>query len=125
MIGDPAITSLLLEHGADVHAQTGAKGLHGGHGPTALNIALDTGVFYGDRENLGRSMLAVAEILVERGAEVKGAAAHLEIGHVCKFGGFEDLWERLRKGLGDGEGKKFMCEDRGLLSACSGIGGDR
>jgi ankyrin repeat protein len=49
MSGQHTIAGLLLEYGADVHADTGC--LNGseqgfpGHGPTALHIALDTGTF--------------------------------------------------------------------------------
>ena len=132
MIGDPAIASLLLAHGADVKAGTGAITSylpgHGpaitsylpGHGPTALHIALDTGRFYGTRQNLGRDMLAVAEILVEEGAEVENAAEHLCLRDVCSFDGFEGLWEKLRAGIGMGRGQHFMSDDPGLVSRFGG-----
>jgi len=101
MLGEPAIASLPISHGADLHASTGWSSP--GHGPTALHIALDTGKFYGDRINLGKAMLELAQILVEHGASVENVASHLGLKDVCKFEGFEELWERLRVGIKDGQ----------------------
>ena len=107
MFGEPNIASLLLAHGADVHATTGTGGEYrSGHGPTALHIALDTGKFYGDRQSLGKGMLEVAQMLVEHGASVVDVAEHLNLGHVRKFKGFEELWEKLRAGIRS-EGETF------------------
>ena len=93
MVGAPALVSLLLKHGADPNADTGVRhhGYNSGHGPSALDIALDTGKFYGERENLGEAMLSVAALVVEHGAEVEGKAK------------FPALWEKLRAGIGKGE----------------------
>ena len=111
MFGDPTIASLLLAHGADVHATTGqGGGYRSGHGPTALHIALDTGFFYGNRQSLGKGMLEVAQMLVEHGASVVDVADHLDLNDVPKFKGFEDLWEKLRAGIRS-EGKTFECLD--------------
>ena len=113
MVGAPALVSLLLKHGADPNADTGVEhdGYSRGHGPSALDIALDTGQFYGERENLGEAMLSVAELVVEHGAEVEGKATHLHPSEVCRFEGFSALWEKLREGVGKGEGKWIMCND--------------
>ena len=107
MVGAPALVSRLLKHGADPNADTGVEhdGYSRGHGPSALDIALDTGQFYGECENLGEAMLSVAELVVEHGAEVEGKATHLHPSEGCRFIGFSALWEKLRKGVGKGEGK--------------------
>jgi ankyrin repeat protein len=107
MFGQPTIAELLLQHGTDVQAHTGLENCSPGHGPTALHIALDTGTFYGPRDNLGPKMLKVAEILVESGAEVKGVADHITLDEVLKFEGFEELWEKLRRGITE-NGVGFM-----------------
>ena len=114
MVGAPALVSLLLKHGADPNADTGVEH-HGyfthGHGPSALDIALDTGKLYGERENLGEAMLSVADMLVEHGAEVEDKATHLNVSQVCRFEGFSALWEKLRKGIEKGKGGWIMCND--------------
>lgn len=107
MFGQPTIVELLLQYGADLHANTGSKTRWPGHGPTALHIALDTGVFYGTRDNLAPEMLKVAEMLVENGAEVEGVADHITLDDVLMFEGYEGLWEKLRKGI-TGNGTEFM-----------------
>jgi ankyrin repeat protein len=81
MFSQPTIAELLLQHRADVHADTGLDHFRG-HGPTALQITLDTGKFYGERDNLGPAMLKVAEILVEYGANVEGVADHIDLDDV-------------------------------------------
>ena len=112
MIGAPALVSLLLMHGADPNADTEVRHpIFSGYGPSALDIALDTGKFYGERGNLGEAMLSVAELVVEHGAEVKGKATHLQLSEVCRFEGFSALWEKLRGGIGEGEGESIMCND--------------
>ena len=114
MVGAPALVSLLLKHGADPNADTGVEhhGYYtGGHGPRALDIALGTGIFYGERENLGEAMLSIADMLVEHGAEVEDKATHLNVSQVCRFEGFSALWEKLRKGIERGEGGWIMCND--------------
>ena len=122
MVGAPALVSLLLKHGADPNADTGVRhhGYFGGHGPSALDIALDTGQFYGERENLGEAMLSVAELVIEHGAEVEGKATHLDPSEVCRFEGFSALWEKLRQGVGKGEGEWIMCNDPMLSKATDG-----
>ena len=117
MVASPTLVSLLLKHGADPNADTGVRyhGYYeGGHGPGALDIALDTGKFYGNRwwrEPLGATMLSVAGLLVKHGADVKGEAAHLHLNEICKFKDFPALWEKLREGIGEGEGGCIMCND--------------
>ncbi len=113
MVGAPALVSLLLKHGADPNADTGVEhhSFYRGHGPSALDIALDTGTFYGERENLGEAMLSVAELVVEHGAEVDGKATHLDSSQVCRFQGFSALWDKLREGIGKAEGGWIMCND--------------
>ena len=113
MVGAPALVSVLLKHGADPNADTGVEqsSYTRGHGPSALDIALDTGTFYGKRENLGEAMLKVAELVVEHGAEVEGKATHLRPSQICRFEGFSALWEKLRKGIGKGEGEWIICND--------------
>lgn len=106
MFGEPTIAELLLQHGADVHAGVGSKCFKPGHGPTALHIALDTSTFYDARESLGPGELKVAEILVENGADVEGVADHITMNDVPRFEGFEELWEKLRKGI-TGNGMEF------------------
>ena len=114
MVGAPALVSQLLKHGADPNADTGV-GHHGyfrrGHGPRVLDIALDTGKFYAERENLGEAMLSVADMLVEHGAEVEDKATHLNVSQVCRFEGFPALWEKLRKGIERGKGGWIMSND--------------
>ena len=114
MVGAPALVSLLLKHGADPNADTGVEH-HGyfthGHGPSPLDIALDTGKFYGERETLGEAMLSVADMLVEHGAEVEDKATHLNVSQVCRFEGFSALWEKLRNGIERGKGDWIMCND--------------
>ena len=120
MFGDPTIASLLLARGADVHATTGqGGGYRSGHGPTALHIALDTGKFYGDRQNLGKGMLEVAQMLVEHGASVVDVAEHLDLDDVCSFRGFEDLWEKLRAGIRS-KGRTFECLDGKVVNSRQG-----
>ena len=120
MFGDPTIASLLLAHGADVHATTGqGGGYHSGHGPTALHIALDTGKFYGDRQSLGKGMLEVAQMLMEHGASVVDVAERLDLSDVCRFRGFEELWEKLRAGIRS-EGRTFECLDGKVVSSRQG-----
>ena len=118
MVGAPALVSLLLKHGADPNAGTGVEHrsyYFRGHGPSALDIALDTGKFYGERENLGEAMLNVADMLVEHGAEVEDKATHLDhVSQVCRFEGFPELWEKLRKGIERGKGGWIMCNDPAL-----------
>ena len=109
MVGAPALVSVLLKHGADPNADTGNRW----YGPSALDIALDTDTFYGEREILGEPLLSVAQLLVEHGAEVKGKATHLRLSEVCKFEGFSALWEKLREGIGEGEGESITCSDSG------------
>ena len=113
IVGAPALVSLLLKHGADPNADSGVEhtSYKRGAGPSALDIALYTGKFYGERENLGETMLSIAKMLVEQGAEVDGKAAHLNLNQLCRFEGFESLWESLKEGIGKGEGEWFMCDD--------------
>jgi ankyrin repeat protein len=107
MLGQSAIAELLLQHGADIHADTGSHSHYmQGHGPTALQITLDTGAFYGARDNLGPEMLRTAEILVESGAKVEGVADHITLNDVPRFERFEGLWEKLRRGI-TGNGQSF------------------
>ena len=79
MVGAPALVSLLLKHGADPNAYTGVEhdGYNRGHGPSALDIALDMGPRYGEHEHLGKVRLSVAKLVVEHGADVEGKPTHL------------------------------------------------
>ncbi|KAJ7111440.1 ankyrin repeat-containing domain protein [Mycena epipterygia] len=95
MMGDVRIVKELLGRGADVHASTGNdKHFCPGHGPTALHITLDVGLFYGRR-------LEIAAMLIEHGAEVRGVVDQLTLGDVLRFEGFEELWNKLRAGVTD------------------------
>ncbi|KAJ7195911.1 ankyrin repeat-containing domain protein [Mycena pura] len=108
MTGDVRIVTELLMRGADVHASTGSDPLeYPGHGPTALHIALDTGYFH-DRNGdaLDRGRLEITEMLVERGAEVRGVVDQIDLDDVLRFEGFEELWNKLRAGVTD-NGKKL------------------
>lgn len=63
-----------------------------GRGPTALHITLDTDAFYYDRDTLGHERLCIAEMLLERGADVRGVADHFRMEGVAKhFKGHEEL----------------------------------
>ncbi|KAJ7111442.1 hypothetical protein C8R44DRAFT_633091 [Mycena epipterygia] len=103
MMGDVRIVKELLGRGADVHASTGSdKDFWPGHGPTALHIALDVGLFYDRKGNaLDRGRLEIAAMLIKRGAEVRGVVDQLTLGDVLRFEGFEDLWNKLRAGVTD------------------------
>lgn len=120
MVGAPALVSLLLKHGANPNADTGVERKRG-HDPSALDIALDKGHFYGKRENLGEAMLSVAKLLVEHGAAVEDKATHLRLSDVCRFEGFPALWEKLREGIGKGQGEWIMCSDPMLSKAANGV----
>ncbi len=56
MVGAPALVSLLLKHGADPNADTGVEhhSFYRGHGPSALDIALDTGTVLWRARKFGR-----------------------------------------------------------------------
>ncbi|KAJ7111448.1 ankyrin repeat-containing domain protein [Mycena epipterygia] len=107
MMGDVRIMKELLERGADVHASTGSdKDFWPGHGPTALHIALDVGLFYGQKgDALDRGRLEIAVMLIKRGARMRGVVDRLMLGDVLLFEGFEDLWNQLRAGITDKAGK--------------------
>ncbi|KAJ7111386.1 ankyrin repeat-containing domain protein [Mycena epipterygia] len=108
MTGDVRIVTELLVRGADVHASTGSDPHeYPGHGPTALHIVLDTGYFH-DRKGdaLDRGRLEIAEMLVERGAEVRGVVDQINLDDVLRFEGFEELWNKLRAGVTD-DGKQL------------------
>lgn len=105
MSGKSEIVRMLLEKGVDVNASTGTNPndmLETGHGPTALRIALDTGKWY-DRlgTHLDEEKLRCAQLLVDAGASVDGAADWLYLKDVLKFKGFEELWDKLRSGISD------------------------
>ncbi|KAJ7439204.1 ankyrin repeat-containing domain protein [Mycena latifolia] len=102
MMGDMRIVAELLARGVDVHASTGSDGSSSRRGPTALDIALDTGWVYGSNGRaLDRGRLEIAAMLVEHGAEVHGVVDHLQLRHVLLFEGFEHLWDKLRAGVSD------------------------
>ncbi|KAJ6474851.1 ankyrin repeat-containing domain protein, partial [Mycena sanguinolenta] len=107
MTGNARIAAKLLARGADVGASTGSQS-HSfpGHGPTALHIALDTGKLYGRRGHvLDRGRLETARMLVDHGADVRCVVSRLGIHHVILFEGFEDLWNKLRVGVVEGDCK--------------------
>ncbi|KAJ7926329.1 ankyrin repeat-containing domain protein [Mycena leptocephala] len=111
MTGDARIAAELLALGADVRASTGTDGhCFPGHGPTALHIALDTGEFYGRKGDvLDRGRLEVATMLVDHGANVNGVAGRLDLDDVILFEGREDLWNKLRVGVTEGEPSCKYC----------------
>jgi hypothetical protein len=103
---------MLLDAGADVNAASNVGGERGwfprGAGPSALQIVLDTGTFYGRRgEPLDRERLDIATMLVDRGAEVDGVADPFEFEDVMKFESHEKLWDTLRVGISNDADKRF------------------
>ncbi|KIJ28495.1 hypothetical protein M422DRAFT_215370 [Sphaerobolus stellatus SS14] len=105
MAGNQNIMQKLLDHGADVFATTGIdteKWYFPGHGPTALHIALDTGLFYGRiGKPLNKTRLWIAQMLVDRGADVNTVADHLQLDDVMCFEKFEGLWDKIRAGISE------------------------
>jgi hypothetical protein len=96
MFGRREIVGELLHYGADVNATTGCREKFDwylpGHGPSALHIALDTGTFYNRvGKPLDRDRLYIAQMLVDRGANVITVADNLELDDIVRFEGFQDL----------------------------------
>jgi ankyrin repeat protein len=102
MSGQADIVKLLLEKGVDIHASTGvdANTYHcPGHGPTALHLALDTGLFYGRRgQALDHGRLRIAQWLVERGSMVRDVIRGYSLQDILNFRDFPDLWDALVAG---------------------------
>lgn len=108
MGGHLSIVEMLLAHNVDVNASTGVNGMcaNTGWGPTALRMALDTDIFYGRfGEELDENRLRIAELLIERGADVYGVADHLTVNDIVRFKEHPQLWDQLRQGISH-EGKK-------------------
>jgi ankyrin repeat protein len=109
MFGRREIVKKLLHYGADVNANTGCREkcdwYWSGHGPSALHIALDTGTHY-DRvgKPLDCDRLCIAQMLVDREANVNTVTGSLELDDIVRFEGFEELWEKLSRNIGEGEG---------------------
>lgn len=71
-----------------------------GAGPTALHMALDTGVFnWRTGSILDKGRLESAVLLVDHGAKVDGVADHLCLQDLTKFRNFPTLWNKLRLGI--------------------------
>ncbi|KAB2576395.1 putative ankyrin repeat protein [Lasiodiplodia theobromae] len=90
---------LLAQQGVDVNASTGVEvdSNNSGHGPTALRIALDTGHFYArSGQELDDDRLRIAQMLIDRGAHVEGAADHLVDDDILRFEKYPVLWKTLR-----------------------------
>ncbi|GAD99578.1 ankyrin repeat-containing protein, putative [Paecilomyces variotii No. 5] len=99
MGGHAEAFKLLLEHGANIHAKTGKSVSSPGHGPTALHLALDTGMFYGIQgDQLSAERLEIAQILVDRGAMVKGVIRDYSLEEILRFKNFPRLWDALVAG---------------------------
>jgi ankyrin repeat protein len=103
MGGQADIVKLLLEKGVDIHASTGIDANSSyncpGHGPTALHLALDTGLFYGRRgQALNPARLQIAQWLVDRGAMVRGVIREYSLQDVLNFRDFPDIWDSLVAG---------------------------
>jgi hypothetical protein len=102
LMGRKSVAKLLLANGADVNASTGIDDSnHPGLGPTALHIALDPFVWTEGGEPLDDDRLGIAQMLVEHGANVQGAADHCYLSHVLRFGEYKELWDILREGISD------------------------
>ena len=113
IVGTPALVSLLLKHGADPNADTGFEhhSYNPGFGPSALDSALDTHQFLWKARRIGKGDFERTGLVDEHGAEVEGKARHLDLSQVCRSEGFSTLWEKLREGIGKGEGEWIMCND--------------
>ncbi|KAJ5302329.1 hypothetical protein N7508_007192 [Penicillium antarcticum] len=104
MGGHLDIVRVLLDLGVDVHASTVTKNMDfpcwsPGHGPTALHLALDTGVYYGRQgEMLSNDRLKIAQLLVDAGSMVSGVANKMNLGERSRFYEFPDLWAALKAG---------------------------
>lgn len=99
MGGHADVVKLLLEHGANIHASTGKSVSSPGHGPTALHLALDTGGFYNyQSEQLSAERLEIAQMLVDRGAMVKGVIRDFSLEEILRFKNFPRLWDALVAG---------------------------
>ncbi|KAF2111928.1 ankyrin repeat-containing domain protein [Lophiotrema nucula] len=117
--GHVDVVTLLMKHGANCKASTGAWGYvwygDGGYplgrscGPTALHSVLSAGNsldgIHGDRLDANR--LLIARMLIEAGADVEGVGDYLDVQDVLKFQGYEDVWEKVRKGISD-QGKTLQ-----------------
>ena len=105
MMGQKSVAKLLLINGADVNANTGIDGLkYPGLGPTALRIALDPFVLeQGETmvrgEGLDDDRLSIAQMLIEHGANLQGAANHFYLSDVLRFEKYQELWDALREGI--------------------------
>ncbi|KAE8555567.1 hypothetical protein TMatcc_002826 [Talaromyces marneffei ATCC 18224] len=108
MSGQTDIIKLLLEKRVDIHASTGVDANSSyhcpGHGPTALHLALDTGLFYSRRgQELDHGRLQIAQWLVERGAMVRSVIRKYSLQDILSFRDFPDLWDALVAGDRDEE----------------------
>jgi hypothetical protein len=106
--GNIEIVRLLLDRGADIHASTGHRSVYApAHGPTALYMALDTKKYYGRIGSaLDEGRLAIAQLLIDRGASVEGVADHLTIRDTAMFKDCPGLWDTLRAGISAKDPKK-------------------
>jgi hypothetical protein len=106
MGGHVEIVEILLDLGVDVHAST--KNHHSytpGHGPTALHLVLDTGVYYYRQgEALSEDRLKIAQLLVNAGAMVRGVVSQMSVEERLRFNNFPSLWEALVAGDASDEG---------------------
>ncbi|KAJ5206626.1 hypothetical protein N7491_002759 [Penicillium cf. griseofulvum] len=101
MGGHVDIVEILLDLGVDIHASTKVDTKNiafasPGHGPTALHLVLDTGVYYYRQgEVLSEDRLKIAQLLVNAGAMVRGMVCQMPVEERLRFHNFPNLWEAL------------------------------
>lgn len=108
MGGHSDIVEILFQNNIDCHANSEPPAnehsrkqfrLPDGAGPTALNIALEHGTFYGRQcDALGPERLRIAQLLVNAGLMVQGKLRWFTLGEMLCFKDFPDLWDALVAG---------------------------
>ncbi|KAJ0422032.1 ankyrin repeat-containing domain protein [Aspergillus carlsbadensis] len=102
MAGNAQLVKTLLNMDVDIRASTYCGQEYfctPGHGPTALHLALDTGIFYARKgQALDKNRLTIAQWLVDRGEMVHGVIGRFKMRDVLRFKEFPGLWDALREG---------------------------